>query len=61
MARQPRLQYIFLLQQEGKKEAMRQFKQNIKICQNRGNILYNKLRNGWKTILKILTLLLLDV
>ena len=57
---QPRLQRIFSLQEEGKKEAMEHFKHVINIFPNRGHIFQNKLRHTWTAILKILTNVLLN-
>ena len=51
-SRQPRPQRIFLLQEEGEKEALEHLKQVIKICPNRGHIFQNNLKNTWTNIQK---------
>ena len=48
----PRPQRIFLLYEEGKKEALEHFKHVIKIYPTRGHIFQNKLRNTWTVLLK---------
>ena len=45
---QPRPQRIFLLQEEGEKEAPEHFKYVIKICPNRGHIFQNKSTFTWE-------------
>ena len=45
---QPRPQRIFLLQEEGEKEALEHFKYVIKICPNRGHIFQNKSTFTWE-------------
>ena len=54
-------QCIFLLQEEGEKEALEHFKEVIKSCANRWHIFQNTLQVTWTAVVKILTILLLDV
>ena len=51
----------FRYKSKGEKEAMEHFKHVLKICPNRRHDFQNKLRNTWTSLLKILTLLLLDI
>ena len=57
---QPHSQCIFLLEEEGKKEALENFKHVIEICPNRVHVIKNILQNTWTIILRMLFKVLLD-